>query len=77
MYSNGGSQHTVMIGEYESLGLTVWYNENSLANILSMWDTRKVARVTMDTMVVPAIAAQKYGNGEVIMIFEECEIGLY
>ena len=77
MYSNGGSQHTVMIGEYEPLGLTVWYNENSLANILAMQDTRKVVRVVMDMMVAPAIVAQKYSDGEVIMIFEECEIGLY
>ena len=36
MYSNGGSQHTVMIGDYEPLGLTVWYNKDSLANILAM-----------------------------------------
>ena len=36
MYSKGGSQHTVMIGDYEPLGITVWYNKDSLANILSM-----------------------------------------
>ena len=77
MYSNGGSQHTVMIGDYEPLGLTVWYNEHSLANILSMKDTRRVARVTMDTMIVPAMAAQKYGESDLIIVFEECEIGLY
>ena len=77
MYSNGGSQHTVMIGDYEPLGLTVWYNEHSLANILALKDTQKVARITMDTMVAPVIAAQKYGEDNMIMVFEECKIGLY
>ena len=77
MYSNGGSQHTVMIGDYEPLELTVWYDEHSLANILAMKDTRQVARITMDTMVAPAIAAQKYGKDDMIMVFEESEIGLY
>ena len=77
MYSNGGSQHTVMIGNYEPLGLTVRYNEHSLANILAMKDTRQVARITMDTMVAPEIAAQKYSKDDMIMVFEECEIGMY
>ena len=77
MYSNGGSQHTVMMGDYEPLGLTVWYNEHSLVNILAMKDTRQVVRITMDTMIAPAIAAQKYSEDSMIMVFEECEIGLY
>ena len=66
-----------MIGDYEPLGLTVWYNKHSLANILTMKDTQRVARITMNTMVAPAIAAQKYGEDDTIMVFEECEIGLY
>ena len=43
MNSNGRSQQTVMIGDYEPLGITVWYNEHSLANILAMRDIRRVA----------------------------------
>jgi hypothetical protein len=37
----------------------VWYNHNSLANILSMADVRKVCRITMDTSVKPAMTIHR------------------
>ncbi len=46
MYSKGGSQLTDLIGEYESLGITVWYNSQSLAIIIGMATVMDRYRVT-------------------------------
>ena len=46
--TNGGHQDSNLIGDFPNLG-PVWYNSESLANILSLSDVRKVCRVTMDT----------------------------
>ena len=49
---NGGYQDSHQVGELPNLG-TVWYNHNSIANILSMKEVQKVFRVTMDTSIEP------------------------
>ena len=49
---NGGYQDSHYVGEFPNLG-TVWYNHNSIANILSMKEVQKVFRVTMDTSIKP------------------------
>ncbi|GAX20129.1 hypothetical protein FisN_17Lu131 [Fistulifera solaris] len=46
--TNGGYQDSYMVGEFPNLG-TVWFNPESIANILSMKDVNKVCRVTLDT----------------------------
>ena len=46
--TNGGHQDSNMVGDFPNLG-EVWYNHNSIANILSLSDVRKVCRVTMDS----------------------------
>jgi len=46
--SNGGEMNTNHVGELGGYG-TIWYNPNSLANILSLTNVRKVFRVTMNT----------------------------
>jgi hypothetical protein len=46
--TNGGRQCSTQIGDFRNLG-NVWYNPESIANILSLSDVRKVCRVTMDT----------------------------
>ena len=48
-YSNGGSQHTVMMGTYTPLNLEVWYNPESIANILSLSEVEDVVRVSLDS----------------------------
>jgi len=48
VFTNGGMQTSNLIGEVWNLG-TMWYNPESLANILSLAEVQKKFRVTMDT----------------------------
>jgi hypothetical protein len=43
-----------MIGDLSNFG-EVWYNRESLANILSMAEVRKRNRITMDTDIEQAL----------------------
>jgi hypothetical protein len=52
--TNGGHQDSTMIGDFPNLG-HVWYNENSIANILSLSEVRRICTVTMDTSKEPAM----------------------
>jgi hypothetical protein len=53
----------------------VWFNEDSLANILSMAAVRKVCRITMDTSIEAAMHVhQKDGT---VMTFKEYKSGPY
>ena len=52
--TNGGHQDSNMIGNFPNLG-PVWYNKNSIANIMLLSEVRKVCTVTMDTSKEPAI----------------------
>jgi Reverse transcriptase (RNA-dependent DNA polymerase) len=72
--TNGGTQISTLIGDLKNFG-TVWYNPNSLANILSLAEVRRRCRCTMDTATNPAIHVHK-ANGT-IMTFHEHENGLY
>mmetsp|Transcript_25361 Transcript_25361/g.69903 ORF Transcript_25361/g.69903 Transcript_25361/m.69903 type:complete len:299 (+) Transcript_25361:426-1322(+) len=49
IHSNGGTQRSNLIGDYEPLGITVWYLPESLANILAMSNVKDKFRVTYDT----------------------------
>jgi hypothetical protein len=53
----------------------VWFNTESIANILSLAEVRKVCGVTMDTSDEPALHVHRL-NGTV-MKFVEHESGLY
>jgi hypothetical protein len=53
----------------------VWFNENSLAKILSMAAIRKVFRITMDTSVEAAMNVHRQDGS--IMKFREYQSGLY
>ena len=46
--TNGGFQDSTKVGMFLKLG-EVWYNPNSIANILSLADVCRVRRVTMDS----------------------------
>jgi Zinc knuckle len=72
--TNGGYQDSNMVGDFPNLG-EVWYNSNSIANILSLAEVRKVCRVTMDTLAEPSMHVHRL-NGSV-MKFVEHESGLY
>jgi len=54
VFTNGGTQTSSMVGEVRNFG-TVWYNPNSLANILSLAEVRKKFRVTMDSAIEAAL----------------------
>ena len=49
--TNGGPHTSSKTGTYHGLGspLTVWFNPNSLANVLALRDVRRRAQVTLDT----------------------------
>ena len=74
LHTNGGIQTSTKMATVNNFG-DVWFNPNSLANILSMAEVRKQCRITMDTNVEAAMCVHKK-NGE-IMKFIEYETGLY
>ncbi len=74
VHTNGGTQISTEIGTVKNFG-DVWFNTNSLANILSMADVRKICRITMDTSIEPALIVHCQ-NGT-LMKFKEYKSGLY
>ena len=74
VHSNGGFQDTHMIGDLPGFG-PVWYNKESITNILSLAAVCKIRCVTMDTWEEAAIIVHKK-NGDK-MKFMETGNGLY
>ena len=72
--TNGGHQDSSMVGDFPNLG-EVWFNEDSIANILSLAEVRKVCRVTMDTSEEPALLVHRIDGS--VMKFDEHPSGLY
>jgi hypothetical protein len=72
--TNGGHQDSDLVGEFPNLG-TVWFNDQSIANILSLSDVRKVCRVTLDTASAPTMCVHRLDGS--IMEFQEHPSGLY
>jgi Reverse transcriptase (RNA-dependent DNA polymerase)/Zinc knuckle len=72
--TNGGHQDSTMIGDFPNLG-AVWYNPDSIANILSLADVRKICRISMDSSVEPVINVHRLDGS--LMKFVEHESGLY
>ena len=72
-YTNGGHQDSNMKGEVPGL-IEVWFNPNSMINILSWSDVRKKYRITADTNEGAFITVHTPGKG---LKFEEVESGLY
>jgi Zinc knuckle len=56
--TNSGHQDSSLIGDFPNLG-PVWYNSESLANILSLSEVRKICRVTMDTELESAMCIHR------------------
>jgi hypothetical protein len=74
VHTNGGTQLSTQLGTVTNFG-DVWFNTDSLANILSMAAVRKVCRITMDTSVAAAMHVHRKDG--TIMTFSEYESGLY
>ena len=74
VFTNGGTQDSTLIGDVTNFG-TVWYNPESMANILSLQQVRKVCRVTMDTNLEPALIVHRRDG--TTMKFMEYSNGLY
>ena len=74
LITNGGEQISTLVGDLPNFG-TVWYNPNSLANILSMADVRKRCRITMDSEKEAAILGHRTNRS--VMKFSEFNSGLY
>ena len=71
--SGGGIMHTVWIGDYAPLGMTVWLCEGSLTNILALCDVEKKYRVTLDTATESAFIV----HSEPTMKFKRQKNGLF
>jgi hypothetical protein len=56
--TNGGFQDSTMVGDFPNLG-PVWYNKDSIANILSLADVRRVCRITMDTTAAAELCVHR------------------
>lgn len=74
VYTNGGSQVSKMVGTIKEYG-EVWFNTESLANILSLAQVRLRCRVTMDTSVEASMNVHRKDGS--IMKFTEYRNGLY
>jgi hypothetical protein len=72
--TNGGQQTSTHIADFKNLG-EVWFNPNSIANILSLSHVQKVCKVTMDTSVEAALIVHRLDGGQ--MKFVEHHDGLY
>jgi hypothetical protein len=72
--TNGGFQDSTMVGDFPNLG-EVWYNRDSIANILSLAAVRRVCRVTMDTAVFSSFFVHRLDGS--VMEFVEQPSGLY
>jgi hypothetical protein len=74
VHTNGGVQFSTQMGTVRNFG-DVWYNPESLANILSMAEVSKVCRITMDTFVTKAMHVHRADGS--LMTFQEYSNGLY
>jgi hypothetical protein len=58
--NGGGSQEMTEVATVKNFG-DVWFNQNSIANILSLAEVRKKFRVTMDTDIDPCKYTKETG----------------
>jgi hypothetical protein len=73
--NGGGYQISTQMGTLADFG-PVWYNPESIANVLSLAQVRMVRRVTMDTAELAAFHVHKL-DGSGTTLFLEHESGLY
>jgi hypothetical protein len=73
--NGGGAQISSQMGTLPGFGL-VWFNPDSIANILSLAEVRRLRRVTMDTDTRPAFYVHRI-DGQSPLVFDEHPSGLY
>jgi Reverse transcriptase (RNA-dependent DNA polymerase) len=73
--NGGGQQVSTQMGNLAGFG-PVWYNPDSIANVLSLAEVRRIRRVTMDTAQSPAFIVHRPA-GKDPLIFSEHASGLY
>jgi hypothetical protein len=71
--NGGGHQITSQMGTVANFG-KLWYNPNSIANILSLAEVRKVRRVTMDSSSDAAFSRTPFGR-KWLYAFQGARIG--
>ena len=74
LYTNGGTQTSSLVGDTRYFG-EVWYNPDSIANILSLGKLSSMYRVTMDSSISHTMHVHLHGS--VITTFNEMPNGLY
>jgi len=77
LQSNGGELEASQVGDIPGYG-KVWYNGNSMANILSFANVRRKCKITMETGPgddSPTIVVHRTSGGP--MLFKEHKLGLY
>lgn len=72
--TNEGFQYSNLVGDFLNLG-KVWFNPDSITNILSLSQVSKVCRVTIDTINESALVIHRLDGSE--MRFREHSCGLY
>jgi hypothetical protein len=72
--TNGGQQKSKDVAGTQHFG-QVWFNEKSMANILTLADVVKYARVTMDSAARKSMFVHRHDG--VIMEFKKYKSGLY
>ena len=73
--SNGGTMDCEQVGNIGTLSFPVWYNADSIANILLMSEVSQDWCLNMDTLVENAIWLHR-DDGQILK-FVECAGGLY
>ena len=74
--TNGGFQDSKLIGDFPNLG-AVWFNEDSIANILSLSEVRQVCLVTMDTGLEPTMIVHRLDGSKMKVTEHECGLYVY
>ena len=74
VHSNRGFQDSTLVGTLKNFG-PVWFNPNSLANILSLSEVPKQCRVTMDSHAENTLIIHKRDGS--MMKFKNYKNGLY
>ena len=75
VFTNGGSQDYLQRGRLKLFDFPVYFNDASMANILSLSEVAAAYRITMDTSTSPSIPVHL--NEDTQLIFTQCGSGLY
>ena len=75
VYTNGGHVDYTHKANLQILPFEVFFNESSMANILSLKDVASKFKITMDTSIDRAMTV--HINEHTLLRFQECSDGLY